>query len=72
MRKKFMQSILAVFTILISFTAMSQGNKIGDKKPQNMLCVGGYFTEAEGKAFLDAQKKALQIKRRMGKTGRAH
>ena len=57
MRRILVQPILAILSIFIPVTAMSEGNKTGDKKPQNMLCVGGYFTEADGKAFLDAQKK---------------
>lgn len=62
MRKTHVQLILTVLSILISFTAMSQDHKKGEKKTQNMLCVGDYFTEAEGKAFLDAQKKLYKTK----------
>jgi len=44
--------------LILCFTiaAYSQETKKGEKTSTTMLCVGAYWTEAEGKSFLDAQK----------------
>jgi len=42
--------------LLVSFTLTDRKDKIQDKKPESMLCVGNYWTEAEGKAFLEKMR----------------
>lgn len=44
---------LTVIVLLVSFTFIGSNDKIQDKKPESMLCVGNYWTEAQGKAFLE-------------------
>lgn len=68
----FLISFLAII-LLVSFTFTGQKDKTQDKKPESMLCVGNYWTEAEGKAFLEKmrptyttsdawKKRAIQIR----------
>ncbi|MCX6222726.1 MAG: acetylxylan esterase [Bacteroidia bacterium] len=57
MRKIF--RLLVVCTLLLAFTpAQAQGQKKTAKASQNMLCQGDYFTEQQGKDFLETQKKS--------------
>jgi uncharacterized protein len=48
---------IALFGMLISFTLVRCKGKTSDKSSQSMLCVGDYWTEAQGKAFLEQQRK---------------
>ena len=48
---------MAVIGLLVSFTLIGSKNKNQDKKPESMLCVGNYWTEAEGKAFLEQMRQ---------------
>jgi uncharacterized protein len=61
-----------VFTvIMISSTLGSCKGKKTEMKPDTMLCMDAYWTEAQGKAFLDQQRKsytsAEEWKKRAGK-----
>jgi len=47
---------IALFGLFVSFTMIGVKNKNQDKKPESMLCVGDYWTEAEGKAFLEKMR----------------
>lgn len=54
------QNLKFYFLIIVFFltlVAHSQVNKEQGKSPDNMLCVGDYWTEAQGKAFLESQRK---------------
>lgn len=42
--------------MLISFPGNSQKSSTQNKSSESMLCVGNYWTEAEGKAFLEKQR----------------
>ena len=57
MRKIF--NLLIVCSILLTFApAQTQEQKKTAKASQNMLCQGEYFTEQQGKDFLETQKKS--------------
>ncbi len=43
--------------LLISFPGNGQKSNAQDKNSESMLCVGNYWTEAEGKAFLEKERK---------------
>ncbi len=47
--------ILAI-GLLVSFTLTGRKDIRQEKKPESMLCVGNYWTEAEGKAFLEKMR----------------
>jgi dienelactone hydrolase len=47
----------AIIGILISFTIISCKGKKQEKSSETMLCIGDYWTEAQGKAFLDQQRQ---------------
>ena len=47
---------LALIGLFVSFTTIGSKNKNQNKKPESMLCVGDYWTEAEGKAFLEKMR----------------
>ncbi len=46
----------SVILMLISFPGNSQKSNIQKKSSESMLCVGDYWTEAEGKAFLEKER----------------
>lgn len=48
---------IALFGMLISFTMVSCKGKKTEKTTESMLCMDAYWTEAQGKAFLDQQRK---------------
>lgn len=50
--------LFAGMILFMAFQAIAQETKSTGKTTPNMLCQGNYFTEAEGKAFLDNQKKS--------------
>jgi hypothetical protein len=50
--------LFAGMILSMAFQAIAQETKSTGKTTPNMLCQGNYFTEAEGKAFLDNQKKS--------------
>lgn len=52
-RKFFLQAGFFVFFLLISKPGSCQKIKIQDNDSESILCVGNYWTEAEGKAFLE-------------------
>jgi len=54
--------IFAGFVVLSAFTAYSQEAKKTEKKVDNMLCVGKYWTEKEGADFLETQRKQYTSK----------
>lgn len=47
---------ICVIGLLVSFTIFNPREKKQEKKADPMLCVGNYWTEAEGKAFLDKMR----------------
>lgn len=55
--KKILFGILALVLLLVSYTMESCKGKKTEKITESMLCVDNYWTEAQGKAFLDQQKK---------------
>src|SRR5450759_1340808 len=48
---------IAMVGLLVSFTMVSCKGKKTDKSSESMLCVGDYWTEAQGKEFLDQQRQ---------------
>ncbi len=54
--------IFAAVVVLSTFPANSQEAKKNEKKQENMLCVGKYWTEKEGADFLEAQKQQYTTK----------
>jgi uncharacterized protein len=48
--------LIAGIILCFSVEANAQVAKKNDNSAQNMLCVGDYWTEAQGKSFLEAQK----------------
>lgn len=48
---------ISMFGLLVSFTMVSCKGKKTDKSSESMLCVGDYWTEAQGKEFLDQQRQ---------------
>jgi hypothetical protein len=58
---------LIITVVLLSFTVGSCRNKKTEKKPGNMLCMDAYWTEAQGKEFLDQQKKTYTTAEAWGK-----
>lgn len=48
---------LVVIVLFVSFTTISCKEKNTDKNPKSMLCQGNYWTEAQGKAFLDKERR---------------
>ena len=48
-------SFLAI-GLLLSFTLTGRKDQKQEKKTESMLCVGNYWTEAEGKAFLEKMR----------------
>ena len=56
--KQTMITLTGILTIglLVSFAFTGQKDKKQDKKAEPMLCVGNYWTEAEGKAFLETMR----------------
>ena len=48
---------MVMIGLFVSFTTIGSKNKNQDKKPESMLCVGNYWTEAEGKAFLEQMRQ---------------
>jgi uncharacterized protein len=55
---KVMLFLVSMITVglIVSFTIADKKDKNQDKKPESMLCVGNYWTEAEGKAFLEKMR----------------
>ena len=49
--------ILSLILVMASITMLSCKGKRTEKGPESMLCQDAYWTEAQGKAFLDQQKK---------------
>lgn len=47
---------LAIFALLFSFTLVSCKGKKTEKTTESMLCMDAFWTEAQGKEFLDQQK----------------
>ena len=47
---------MAVIGLLVSCTTKGSQDKNFENNPDSMLCVGNYWTEAEGKAFLDQMR----------------
>ncbi|MEI7423941.1 MAG: hypothetical protein WCK18_17700 [Prolixibacteraceae bacterium] len=45
------------FVLFFALVAHSQGTKENGTSTDNMLCVGNYWAEDQGKAFLESQKK---------------
>lgn len=50
------KSFITLLLGMVSLAVYSQNPKNSSKTPENMLCVGNYWTEAEGKSFLEAQR----------------
>lgn len=48
---------MALMGLLISSTPAVSQDKNSDKDAESMLCVGNYWTEAEGKAFLEQRRQ---------------
>ena len=59
--------ILALIVINFAFAAHSQVTKKKEISTPNMLCVGNYWTEDQGKAFLESQKKLYSNKQEWDK-----
>jgi hypothetical protein len=55
-KEPFMAGILMV-ALLISLTLESCNGKKTEKNSESMLCVGDYWTETQGKVFLEQQRK---------------
>jgi hypothetical protein len=49
---------ISTIGLLFSFKMLDQQDKKQEKKTDPMLCVGDYWTESEGKAFLEKMRKA--------------
>lgn len=63
MNHKLLKLLVAGF-LLFGFTpAYTQTQKIAPKSAEEMLCKGDYFTEAQGKEFLEAQLKEYSTKK---------
>jgi hypothetical protein len=58
---------LTSMVLLFAFAAHSQGTKEKVTSTSNMLCVGAYWTEDQGKAFLVSQKKLYSNKQEWDK-----
>jgi hypothetical protein len=56
-QKTTLMSGMAIIAMVVSFTMVSCKGKRTVKSNESMLCVGDYWTEAQGKAFLDQQRK---------------
>jgi len=48
---------ITMIGLFIFCTSLNTKNKNQDKKPESMLCVGYFWTEAEGKAFLEKMRQ---------------
>jgi len=46
-------TVFSAVLLLVTFPGYSQKNNVQNSNHESMLCVGGYWTEAEGKAFLE-------------------
>lgn len=64
------KSVLAGLVLLSAFAGNSQEAGKNEKKSQDMLCVGKYWTEKEGADFLDAMKKQYTTKKEWEKRAR--
>lgn len=63
MNHKFLKLFLAGFLLLGSTMAYAQTSKNATKGSGDMLCQGNYFTEAQGKEFLDTRQKEYTTKK---------
>ncbi|MCE1199222.1 MAG: hypothetical protein LWW85_09665, partial [Marinilabiliales bacterium] len=51
------QLLLFVFLLCSGFLTYAQKDKKSEEQDKNGLCVGDYFTEQQGKEFLEGQRK---------------
>ena len=57
-RKSTFSGGIAILALLLAFIIVGCRGKKSEKSTESMLCMDAYWTEAEGKAFLDQQKKS--------------